>query len=93
MSPKIFLDTDTRINDLISKIKTSDFARSFFITGVRGSGKTVFLTQWLKNWIKMIIVNGLQILMTTVKNNGKILNIIFPMENLLRKFKSEILKL
>ncbi|MBW0439890.1 AAA family ATPase [Lactobacillus gasseri] len=41
--PKIFLDTDTRINDLISKIKTSDFARSFFITGVRGSGKTVFL--------------------------------------------------
>lgn len=40
--PKIFLDTDTRINDLISKIKTSDFARSFFITGVRGSGKTVF---------------------------------------------------
>lgn len=22
--PKIFLDTDTRINDLISKIKTSD---------------------------------------------------------------------
>lgn len=93
MSPKIFLDTNTRINDLISKIKTSDFARSFFITGVRGSGKTVFLTQWLKNWIKMIIVNGLQILMTTVKNNGKILNIIFPMENLLRKFKSEILKL
>lgn len=59
MSPKIFLDTNTRINDLISKIKTSDFARSFFITGVRGSGKTVFLTQWLKNWIKMIIVNGL----------------------------------
>lgn len=41
--PKIFLDTDTRINDLISKIKTSDFARSFFITGVKGSGKTVFL--------------------------------------------------
>lgn len=41
--PKIFLDTDTRINDLISKIKTSDFARSFFITGVRGSGKTAFL--------------------------------------------------
>lgn len=41
--PKIFLDMNIRINDLISKIKTSDFARSFFITGVRGSGKTVFL--------------------------------------------------
>lgn len=29
--PKIFLDTDTRINDLISKIKTSDFARSLLL--------------------------------------------------------------
>lgn len=60
--PKIFLDTDTRINDLISKIKTSDFARSFFITGVRGSGKTVFLNAVAQNWIKMIIVIGLILL-------------------------------
>ncbi len=41
--PQIFLDTDSRINDLIKTIKNSSFARSFFITGVRGSGKTVFL--------------------------------------------------
>lgn len=41
--PQIFLDTDSRINELIETIKTSSFARTFFITGVRGSGKTVFL--------------------------------------------------
>lgn len=41
--PKIFLDTESRVNDLIKTIQESDFARSFFITGVRGSGKTVFL--------------------------------------------------
>ncbi|WP_281830243.1 MULTISPECIES: ATP-binding protein [Lactobacillus] len=41
--PKIFLDTDLRVNELISTIQESEFARSFFITGVQGSGKTVFL--------------------------------------------------
>lgn len=41
--PKIFLDTDSRVNELISTIQESEFARSFFITGVCGSGKTVFL--------------------------------------------------
>lgn len=41
--PKIFLDEDSRVDDLLTTIKESNFARSFFITGVRGSGKTVFL--------------------------------------------------
>ncbi|EFB63609.1 hypothetical protein HMPREF9209_1422 [Lactobacillus gasseri 224-1] len=40
--PKIFLDTDTRINDLISKIKTSDFARSFLLLALEVQGKLFF---------------------------------------------------
>lgn len=43
--PKIYLDTDNRAAKLVTKIKESDFARSIFITGVRGSGKTSFMTQ------------------------------------------------
>ncbi|KOF04734.1 hypothetical protein HF82_11140, partial [Limosilactobacillus reuteri] len=43
--PKIYLDTDERAAKLVTTIKESDFARSFFITGVRGSGKTSFMTQ------------------------------------------------
>lgn len=43
--PKIYIDTDQRADKLVNKIKESDFARSFFITGVRGSGKTSFMTQ------------------------------------------------
>lgn len=43
--PKVYLDTDHRAEQLIQKIKSSEFARSFFITGVRGSGKTAFMTQ------------------------------------------------
>lgn len=40
--PNIFLDKQKQVDELI---QTSDFARSFFITGVRGSGKTSFLTK------------------------------------------------
>lgn len=43
--PNIFLDKQKLIDELITTIKESDFARSFFITGVWGSGKTSFLTK------------------------------------------------
>ncbi len=43
--PNIFLDKQKLVDELITTIKESDFARSFFITGVRGSGKTSFLTK------------------------------------------------
>ena len=43
--PNIFLDKQKQVDELIQTIQTSDFARSFFITGVRGSGKTSFLTK------------------------------------------------
>ena len=40
--PNIFLDKQKQVDELIQTIQTSDFARSFFITGVRGSRKTSF---------------------------------------------------
>ncbi|MDF7638275.1 ATP-binding protein [Lactobacillus sp. ESL0791] len=43
--PQIFLDKGKQVADLVNLIKESQFSRSFFITGVRGSGKTAFLTQ------------------------------------------------
>lgn len=43
--PNIFLDKQKQVDELIQTIQISDFARSFFITGVRGSGKTSFLTK------------------------------------------------
>ena len=43
--PNIFLDKQKQVDELIQTIQTSDFARSFFITVVRGSGKTSFLTK------------------------------------------------
>lgn len=43
--PKIYLDTGNQAESLAALIKNSEFARSFFITGVRGSGKTTFMTQ------------------------------------------------
>ena len=43
--PNIFLDKQKQVDELIQTIQTSGFARSFFITGVRGSGKTSFLTK------------------------------------------------
>lgn len=42
--PKIYLGKD-QPKELASLIQQSDFARSFFITGVRGSGKTAFMTE------------------------------------------------
>ncbi|WP_267202498.1 ATP-binding protein [Limosilactobacillus kribbianus] len=43
--PPLFLDKGQTVAKLVTLIKQSDFARSFFITGVRGSGKTAFLTR------------------------------------------------
>ncbi|WEV39949.1 ATP-binding protein [Lactobacillus sp. ESL0681] len=48
--PNIFLDKNKQVRELVSLIKQSQFARSFFITGVRGSGKTAFLTQLAKKF-------------------------------------------
>ncbi len=43
--PKIYFDTENKVKKLVQTIQQSEFARSFFITGVRGSGKTSFMTQ------------------------------------------------
>lgn len=43
--PTLFLDKNRQVDKLIKLIQESSFARSFFITGVRGSGKTAFLTR------------------------------------------------
>ena len=43
--PALFLDKEQQVTKLVSLIQQSDFARSFFVTGVRGSGKTAFLTR------------------------------------------------
>ncbi|WP_040468664.1 ATP-binding protein [Limosilactobacillus gastricus] len=45
--PRLFLEKDGResAEGLAYIIAQSDFSRSFFITGVRGSGKTVFMTR------------------------------------------------
>lgn len=45
--PRLFLEKDGResAEGLAQLITQSDFSRSFFITGVRGSGKTVFMTR------------------------------------------------
>lgn len=40
--PKIFLDTDTRINDLISKIKTSVLLVRFLLLALEVQGKLFF---------------------------------------------------
>lgn len=50
--PKIYLDDGMRVKKLTDKIQQSEFARSFFITGVRGSGKTSFITKVEKELIK-----------------------------------------
>ena len=42
--PKIYLDKEELSHTVIDKIEYYDYAQSFFITGVRGSGKTSFLT-------------------------------------------------
>ncbi|MFR0580794.1 P-loop NTPase fold protein [Limosilactobacillus mucosae] len=43
--PKIYLDNGNQAESLAELIQNSEFSRSFFITGVRGSGKTTFMTQ------------------------------------------------
>lgn len=48
--PVLFLDKDQQVNKLTTLIQNSSFARSFFITGVRGSGKTAFLTRVSRNF-------------------------------------------
>ncbi|MDF7669170.1 ATP-binding protein [Lactobacillus sp. ESL0703] len=48
--PPIFLDKNKQVNDLVKLIKESQFSRSFFVTGVRGSGKTAYLTQLAKQF-------------------------------------------
>ena len=57
--PKIYLGKD-RSEELANLIQNSDFARSFFITGVRGSGKTAFMTeveQLLKKQTRCYCIN------------------------------------
>lgn len=43
--PDIFLSSDTSTTKLVKTIKQSSFSRTFFITGVRGAGKTAFVTK------------------------------------------------
>lgn len=43
--PELFLQAETSPHEIASLIEQSKFARSFFITGVRGSGKTVYMTK------------------------------------------------
>lgn len=42
--PELMINNDPRPADIYKLVKQSRFARSFFITGVRGSGKTVMLS-------------------------------------------------
>ncbi|MCD7137010.1 KAP family NTPase [Limosilactobacillus balticus] len=76
--PKIYLDTDERAAKLVTTIKESDFARSFFITGVRGSGKTSFMTQVEhelnkdKNCFCIDLVNDESLLNSFIDQLGKI---------------------
>lgn len=46
--PKILIDNDPKTTDIYKLVQQSPFARSFFITGVRGSGKTVLLSHLTK---------------------------------------------
>lgn len=43
--PEVYLDNEKRASQLANTIQKSKFSRSFFITGVRGSGKTSFMTK------------------------------------------------
>lgn len=48
--PRFFLPDkqDMTVDELVKVITTSDFGRSFLITGVRGAGKTAFMMQLVK---------------------------------------------
>ena len=43
--PELFLQAENNPQDVANLIRESKFSRSFFITGVRGSGKTVYMTK------------------------------------------------
>ena len=48
--PRFFLPDkqDMTVDELVKVVTTSDFGRSFLITGVRGAGKTAFMMQLVK---------------------------------------------
>lgn len=50
--PSIFLDEKSRSQKIINQIKENSTPRSYFITGVRGSGKTVLLTSLVHSFEK-----------------------------------------
>ncbi len=43
--PELFLQAETSPKEITTLIQESNFARSIFITGVHGSGKTVYMTK------------------------------------------------
>ena len=47
--PQLFID-DGESERLVELIQNSDFARSFFVTGVRGAGKTSFMSKVMKKF-------------------------------------------
>lgn len=47
--PQLFID-DGESEKLVELIRNSDFARSFFVTGVRGAGKTSFMSKVMKKF-------------------------------------------
>lgn len=67
--PKIYLDTGNQAESLAALIKNSEFARSFFITGVRGSGKTTFMTQ-----VETLLSQDLQCLPISLINDEHLLS-------------------
>lgn len=50
--PSILINNDPKTTDIYRLIHQSSFARSFFITGVRGSGKTVLLSHLTKTFMQ-----------------------------------------
>lgn len=61
--PELFLQVKNNPQDVANLIRESKFSRSFFITGVRGSGKTVYMTKVTslitqdKNFIHIDLLN------------------------------------
>lgn len=49
--PQLFIDNG-KSEKLVELIQNSEFARLFFITGVRGSGKTSFMSKVMKDFSK-----------------------------------------
>lgn len=43
--PRILIAEEDLVGDVTAKLRANSYARSFFITGVRGSGKTVLMTK------------------------------------------------